>query len=262
MGIRQRYKIGTSSFIIPAGWADNVHFLKDKVDHIMLLFLETGDDVCALPQTNEVDRLLSLQKTDSLNFSAHLPYNLHLGSVNEAERKFSVAAILEKLKFIDQTGLKIDHFVLHPDIVVGPDESDTKRPVLAFAKSIEEIVSGLPSGRKLALETLDFDFDLLEEIVSTYNLSVIVNISQCINYGHSYQYYTEKYLQRIVDIHLPGLESEKDRQSVEHIDSKTLKQYFQLLEKLNYKGNLLIEVHSQAKLESSYNFLDLLDTIN
>jgi len=70
------FKIGTTSFIYPAGYAQNVKMLGPYVDEIELLLFEGAPD--SLPSTQEIKKLLSLSKEFDLTYNVHLPTDISL----------------------------------------------------------------------------------------------------------------------------------------------------------------------------------------
>ncbi len=252
--IQSEFNIGTTSFIKKLGWADNIEYLKDKVDHIMLLFLE-NEGSCALPNIQELQRIKEITNQYSIPLSVHLPHYIHLGSLSETQRVKSIDTVKSMIDFVQFNKLDIEYFVLHPDIYTKSTQPVKQQSQENMYRSMKEIVTYLPTSRKIALETLYFDFDLLKEIITELNLSVIVDTGQNIRYGFDYIKYIKNYFPYIVDIHLHGFDGISDHHSLKCFDKLDLKKLFTLLRQLKYDKNLLIEVHSEEKLKESLTVL-------
>src|SRR5690606_7565401 len=83
------FRLGTTSFIYPGGWADNVERLAGRVDDVEILFFESE----GLPSVDEVRRLAELEQRTNLTFSLHTPLDVSLASANEPRRQQAVAAV-------------------------------------------------------------------------------------------------------------------------------------------------------------------------
>jgi hypothetical protein len=70
------FKIGTTSFIYPASYTQNVTMLAPYVDEIELLLFESAPD--SLPSIHEIKKLLSLSKEFDLTYNVHLPIDISL----------------------------------------------------------------------------------------------------------------------------------------------------------------------------------------
>ncbi|MBW2248941.1 MAG: sugar phosphate isomerase/epimerase, partial [Deltaproteobacteria bacterium] len=92
------FKLGTTSFIYPAGYAQNVIILAPYVDEIELLLFESNPD--SLPSTHEIKKLLSLSKEFDLTYNVHLPTDV---SLSDPEPSIRHAAVETLKKVMDLT---------------------------------------------------------------------------------------------------------------------------------------------------------------
>ena len=86
------FRLGTTSYILHDDILPNVHFLKDKVDHIELLVFES-DETSNYPAPSLIQELNKIAEDNDLTYTVHLPINIKLGTLNETKRKKN-----EKLK--------------------------------------------------------------------------------------------------------------------------------------------------------------------
>jgi hypothetical protein len=87
------FRLGTTSYIIPADLITNVRFLAPYVDDIELVLFE-ADDESNLPDKKTISELGSIARSENLTYTVHLPLGLSLGVVDEDERCRSVKKAL------------------------------------------------------------------------------------------------------------------------------------------------------------------------
>jgi hypothetical protein len=97
-------KLGTTSLIQRAGWGDNIAYLQDKVDHVLLLFLELSGS-CMLPDSPEIKRIAGIQQQTGLELSAHLPR--HFTASTSSSLEYIVS-------YLQSSPLKLEFFLLNP----------------------------------------------------------------------------------------------------------------------------------------------------
>ncbi|MEN7973166.1 MAG: sugar phosphate isomerase/epimerase, partial [Verrucomicrobiota bacterium] len=90
------FRLGTTSYILHDDILPNVHFLKDKVDHIELLVFE-GDEISNYPSPALVQELNAIAVDSDLSYSIHLPIGLKLGTPDEATRKRNIETTLRAI---------------------------------------------------------------------------------------------------------------------------------------------------------------------
>jgi hypothetical protein len=67
------FRIGTTSYIIPADILPNARFLAGKVQDIQLVLFEMEDSLNNLPDATQVDELNDLAEEYKLSYTVHLP---------------------------------------------------------------------------------------------------------------------------------------------------------------------------------------------
>jgi hypothetical protein len=70
------FKLGTTSYIYPDGYTQNVKMLAPYVDEIELLLFESAPD--SLPSNHEIKKLLLLSNEFDLTYNVHLPTDISL----------------------------------------------------------------------------------------------------------------------------------------------------------------------------------------
>jgi sugar phosphate isomerase/epimerase len=83
------FRLGTTSYIIPADLITNVRFLAPYVDDIELVLFE-ADDESNLPDEKTINTLNEIARSNDLSYTVHLPLGLLLGAMDEEKRRSSV----------------------------------------------------------------------------------------------------------------------------------------------------------------------------
>src|SRR5512138_2703338 len=97
---RTRPRIGTTSFVFPAGWLANVRRLAGRVDDVEILMFErpgpSGPPGLERgPSPAEIDEIAVVGREHRLTFSVHAPLDLELASEDGAAREAGIEAVLD-----------------------------------------------------------------------------------------------------------------------------------------------------------------------
>ncbi|MFO7972712.1 MAG: cobamide remodeling phosphodiesterase CbiR, partial [Desulfobacterales bacterium] len=169
------FKIGTTSFIYPAGYSQNVTLLAPYVDEIELLLFESAPD--SLPSPQEIKKLLSLSKEFDLTYNVHLPTDISLGDPEPSIRRTAVET-LKKVTHLTASLSPSTH-TLHLSYDEKGQETDRiKKWQDRLYQSVGQfIATGVPP-EMISIETLTYPMEWVEHILNHFNLSV------CIDLGH------------------------------------------------------------------------------
>jgi adenosyl cobinamide kinase/adenosyl cobinamide phosphate guanylyltransferase/sugar phosphate isomerase/epimerase len=244
------FRLGTSSYIIPADILPNVRYLAGKVRDVELILFEVDDGQNNLPSGEVIDELIKLAALYDLTYTVHLPLDLKLG----ADGSEQDVSLIKAHKVIDLTK-RLDPwaYVLHLE---GRDVRESKDPdVLRHwqdqAVRALEIVSEWTGGpEKLAVENLEhYPPDFIQPVLDR------TPVSRCVDIGHLWLDgipilpYLEKALPRTRVIHFHGI-GERDHSSLSHIDSQEMDAVLQKL-LAEYRGVLTMELFSEPDFLSS-----------
>ncbi len=81
------FRLGTTSYIIPADILPNVRYLAGKVQDVELVLFEVDDGPGNLPSKEQIAELISIAADNDLTYTIHLPLDLRLaddGSLRHA----------------------------------------------------------------------------------------------------------------------------------------------------------------------------------
>lgn len=245
------FRLGTTSFILPDDYIPNVGFLGALVDDVELLLFES-DEISHLPNAHVIDQLAALKHTNQLTYTVHLPLDIHLGSSDETVRKRSVEKCL---KVIGITG-PLGPFAY---IVHFHGETRGKKPVEdieRWRKSLDHSVCDLMlSGIEpdlLCVETLDYGFEYVADIVLRHGLSVCLDIGHLAFHEYPIQEYLDRYLDRCRVIHLHGNSDGIDHKDIGLLDSQIPVMLTGRLGSKNDRERVLtLEVFGRGEFEKS-----------
>jgi len=184
--------------------------------HFLELTLDMGYVLPGSLDGEVMEKFVEMKKEEEVAYSVHLPlWSIEPSSPNEYIRKASVESLIHSIEVAEI--LKPECYVLHSTGALAAEFTRLVMPkhyrelvdrymLFHAAKSVEEILSGtsIPP-RKLALENVEFPFELTREIVDQFDLSICFDTGHLLA-GYSGEYTVTEFLKRhwdrIVEIHL------------------------------------------------------------
>ncbi len=249
------FRLGTTSYIIPADIIPNIEMLASRVDDIELVLFES-DEQSNYPGPETIQALTALAEANDLSYTVHLPLDIQLGSSNEEERSESVQKCL---RAVARTGpLQPFAYILHFN---GQDHGPVPSPDLAqwisgLNRSIAEFsAAGLPMQR-LCIESLDYPYELIEPIVIEHGLSICLDIGHILVNDQPFQAYLDRYLDRCRVIHLHGIRDGKDHRDISLISKNYLSLLFEQLKKNQRERVVTLELFSRTDLDLSLSIIE------
>lgn len=251
-GLKSRvpFRLGTTSFIYPAGWATNVDRLAPHVDEVELLFFESQAPG-SLPDEAEMQRLADIAANQSLTYTIHLPVDVDLGSADRTQRRLAVdtlAAIYRRT-----THLPITSYTLHLAYPAkAPRQADDIRAWQERTRSgLETLLAADVAPQTISIETLDYPFAWAAPLVEALDLRVCLDIGHLIFYGYDVSATLDRHLTRTTVIHLHGVADGKDHRPLDCLETTLLDVILMRLERYGYKGSLSLEVFGLEAFERS-----------
>jgi len=244
------FRLGTTSYIIPADLIPNVRFLADKVDDIELVLYES-DEMTNLPDATTVKKLKEMADRFDLTYTVHLPLDTWMGHEEVSVRERSVEKCL---RVIERTAMLapfayIIHF--HGDHLGKNPSPDLPRWLEGHRHSVERLLQFVDP-QNMCVEILDYPYDLIEDIVTDYRLSVCLDLGHLLLYGHSPEEYLDRYLSHIRVIHIHGVEDGHDHRSLTSVPAHILTT---LVNRLNETPNnsrvVTMEIFDEEMLNQS-----------
>lgn len=257
MSCKKKYpfRIGTSSYIIPADIIPNIEYLKDKVDDVEIVLFES-DEMSNLPSDEDICRLKEIAVHDDLTYSIHLPLDVYIGSHDRAVRQRSLDKCRRVVELTEV--LKPSAYVMHAE--AGPDMNVAtfSRPEKErFAQHVHESLDEFFSSRSLhpsscCVETLNYPISILDDVIAATGVSVTLDIGHLELYGYSVEDHLRSYLDRARVFHLHGICDGKDHRGLEHMRPEILDMVMKVLRNNPDKSRVVtIEIFSEKDFLSS-----------
>ncbi len=248
------FRLGTTSYIIPADLLANVNFLEDKVDDIELVLFES-DEISNLPDAATVKLLKEMADRSDLTYTIHLPLDTWMGHEHESVRQRSVdkcLRVIERTATLSPFAYVIHFHGDHPGKSPSPDLA---RWVDGHRLSVERLLQYVNS-RDLCVETLDYSYTLIEDIISDYNLSVCLDIGHLLLCGHAPEDYLDRYLPRTRVLHLHGVEDGNDHRSLSFLPAGLLTTLMDKLESGSKNSRVLtMEIFDERAFNQSLDIM-------
>lgn len=246
------FRLGTTSFIYPATWSVNVKRLAGRVEDVELLLFEAGSD-SDVPDRGELAELAAWRERTGLSFTVHTPLGVGLASDDEAWRGESVDRVW---RAVNNTRILRPHaWIVH---VNGGDGEGSTVPAdeegwrqRAQQSLLELVARGVPAER-ICVESLNYDFPLIEPVVAELGLSVAVDVGHLLRDGRSIDAVLSRNLTRTRVIHWHGVDPEgRDHRSLRLWPRCLAKALLKSLIDADYSGVLTLEVFDERDFEES-----------
>ena len=250
-----RHRIGTTSFVHPAGWAENVRRLAGRVQDVEILVFERPGP--AGPSPAEIAEIAALGRAHGLTFSVHAPLDLALASADEGRRAASVEAVL---RTVELTAPLAPHaVVVHVEAEPGeapPTPAASRAWRERAERSLRALLGhGLPPGL-LAVETLDARFEHVAPLVEDLGLSVALDVGHLARDGVAFDALLDRHLARTRVIQWHGTEpGGRDHRSLRHYPRADALRLLRRLDAAGWEGVITLEVFRAGDLDDSLEVL-------
>ena len=247
------FKLATTSYIYPDRIVPNVMRLAPFMDGIELVLFESSGPN-ALPDDEELTTLIGISSLQGIDFNIHLPIDVSLGDTREEVRAQGVSTIR---RMIDRTRcLNPSVYTLHLDRIGknGQQETDLTAWLRSIIRSAEELVTEGVDPKRFSIETLEYPFEWIEEIVRRFGFSICLDIGHILTQGQNLRGYLDKYLPETSIVHLHGFWDGKDHLGIDRLAASDLKLIISRLR--DYHGIVSIEVFSLEDLARSLAILE------
>ncbi len=252
------FKLGTTSFIYPDNIIPNVKKLGKDFDEIELLVFESVPDE-VLPSKDEIKELSYLGQHFDITYNIHLPTDISVTDVLPGNRIKAVDTIKKVMELFEP--LKPATHTLHLDFTSRDAQTGSegiKKWQDRVKQSLELLVSSGVNSKDVSIETLDYPFAYLDDIIEEFGLSVCIDAGHLIKYEFDIESIFNRYKTRIPLIHLHGVDFStyppKDHVSLDRTSDELMKNTINILKK--FKGTISLEVFNRENLLKSVNWLN------
>jgi len=240
------YRVGATSFVHPAGWLENAERVAGRVRDVEILLFEPPSPASG-PAPEEIAGLARLARDAGLTYSVHAPI-VSLASEDDGCRSLAVEAVLRAAQLT--APLAPHALVVHVEREGAADAVDAWRA--CAARSLGELVAAGVSPSTIAVETLEYDFALVEPIVDDLGLSVALDVGHLARDGVAVESVLRRNLARTRVVHWHGTDpSGRDHQSLRHYPRAGAVALVRELARARWAGVMTLEVFREADLDDS-----------
>jgi sugar phosphate isomerase/epimerase len=247
------FKLATTSYIYPDHILPNVAMLAPFFDEIeLVLFESTGLDND--PDQAEMKGLMDLSLSRGVRYHVHLPIDVYLGDRDEEVRRQGVSTVRNVME--RTLCLNPSLYTLHFEIrnSHGRKETDIDAWRKRLTRSVQEIVKWEIEPNHVAIETLEYPFEWIEDIINEFGFSICFDIGHLLIREQNLQAYFKRYGDNISIIHLHGFEGGNDHLGIDRLNREILGFVISWLR--GFTGILSIEVFSYDHLTRSLEILE------
>jgi sugar phosphate isomerase/epimerase len=245
------FKIGTTSYIYPAGYAQNVKMLAPYVDEIELLLFESAP--YSLPTKKEIKKLLSLSNEFGLTYNVHLPTDISLSDPEPSIRHTTMETLKRVMNLTSL--LSPSTYTLHLSYdEKGLDNESIKKWRERLYRSLGQFIATGINSKMISIETLTYPIEWVEDILIDFNLSVCIDLGHLMVYGYDMESVFNRYGKRTSIIHLHGVEKTDDHISLDRLSKRNMDLVIGILKQFTKVVSL--EVFSYDHLKASLSFLE------
>lgn len=246
------FKLATTSFVYPDHYIPNARMLGPYMDEIELLLFESrGIDV--LPSKAVITELICLAKEFDLTYNVHLPTDIAISDRDTWHQKHAVETIIKVMDLV--APLCPSAQILHlPFTERSFGKNDVKNWQDRVRSNLKKILSVVGAGDNIAIETLDYPFELVDDILFDTDIKICLDLGHLIVHGYDVEKAFDKYAFKTAVIHLHGVENDRDHLSLEKLPAKFIEPVFRILKQ--FRGVVSLEIFSFENLKSSLKCLD------
>jgi len=250
------FRLGTTSYIIPADILPNAHYLAGKVWDIELILFEVDNGPNNLPSTEVINEPSRIAQQHDLTYTVHLPLDLKLGEDGSEQDQ----SLVKAKRVIDCThGLNPWAYVLHLDgrsVRTSTDAGLVRRWQDQSVRALELVAAWTDGAEKLAVENLEtYPLDFIQPVLDRIPVTRCVDIGHLWLDGHDPIPYLQAALARTRVIHIHGI-AERDHRSLAFMPQEKVGQVWHELIRANYKGVLTLEIFSEEDFISSLEVIE------
>ncbi len=252
---RLPFRLGTTSYILPADLVPNVTHLADRIDDVELVLFES-DELSNLPDETTIATLAQLATEHDLTYTVHLPLDVDLGSTEAAIRQRSVAKCRRVIQLTQ--ALRPFAYLLH--LYGGPTDREAAGNrntwTTALDESLQRLLDDGPAPETICIETLAYPYEYVWDTVQRHGLSVCLDIGHILLNRYDLGAYLDAYLAQCRVVHLHGIREGRDHCDIGALPNETLELVLSRLQAASAPQRVLtLEVFNQSDFDRSLDVL-------
>ncbi|PIE77852.1 MAG: bifunctional adenosylcobinamide kinase/adenosylcobinamide-phosphate guanylyltransferase [Candidatus Delongbacteria bacterium] len=246
------FKIGSTSYVFPAGYVENMAYLVEKkVEDVQLFLYDSLNDDGFFTESN----LMSIEylvKNGETSLTAHMQANLDIFTDEGFEKSLEYV----KKVFRETKRLPIEGFTFHFDLPKGKKwetitKEDLKLVEDRHIKFFKAIRKSNPE-KSINLENVCTPISALDRVVYEADINFCIDIGHIIIQGYDLKEVKSR-LSKATVVHIHGVRK-VDGKLKDHLDLNDSPEIFSLLE--GFKGVVTIENYHPLMFKKSRELLD------
>jgi len=247
------FRLATTSYVYPDHMIPNVAMLSPFFDEIELVLFESESQDNLLDDV-QIKALMNFHLHQDVAFNIHLPIDISLGDKSEVIRSKGASVVKRRIERTLPLNPSIYTLHLERRNKNGREEPDIETWRRRIRQSMEEIVRCEMGSNRISIETLEYPFEWVEDIVKEFGLSICLDIGHILIHEQDLRSYLEKYLTNTSIIHLHGFQDSVDHLGIDRLSESALEMIFSHLR--DYHGIVSLEVFSIDDLKRSLTTLE------
>ncbi|MDH5298652.1 MAG: TIM barrel protein [Desulfobulbaceae bacterium] len=247
------WRLGATSFVVPAELMTNARLLVGRVDDVQLLFFESVAR-SRLPHGVDVDGLLALAGASGLSYTVHLPTDIRLGAADPALRQEGIDEICRLVNTLAPLAPSAFDLHLLPESALAPAAwlANLERSLAFLAGELGEAREGI------CIENIDYPCGPVFDIAVQYGFSLCLDVGHLLRYGHDWRAVVARYLGSSRHLHYHGVIGGRDHGAVAKEQGEVTAALGDMLRDHRYDGVVTLEMYDLEQLTSSLAELDRL----
>ena len=244
------WRIGATSYVVPADLMTNVRLLADTVDDVQLLFFESFAGT-GMEHRVDVAGLKQIARDHDLTYTVHLPTDIRLGSADPHRREQGIGEIVRLINELEVLSpLSFDlHLLPEPDLPDSEWQDCLDQSLGVLSKRLGNAV------KLLAIENIDYPLSLVLPLVRSHGFSLCLDAGHIQRYGHDFEEAVQSFLPLAGHVHLHGVADGRDHRSLGKKELSLLAFLGEKLAATEYLGVVTLELYRKDWLEDSLNIL-------
>ena len=249
------FRLGTTSYIVPADMETNVRKLADVVDDVELLFFESHEQG-PLPNPSTIRSLRGIALSSTLTYTVHLPLDVRLGCSDATERERSADKCRRVISLTES--LSPASYVLHVyrEADAGDSADALRRWQSRAVETLEQTVLKEVEPFRICIENLDYSFEWITPIAEGAGLSRCLDVGHMLLHGFSIEDYLAAHFSCTRVVHLHGVQDGRDHREISCLSEPLLSKLREQLRNDPTDRTLTVEVFNTDALAASLRILE------
>ncbi len=245
------FRLGTTSYIFPAGLVENVQRLAGLVDDIQLILFET-ETLSNIPSPEVVEQLRDEAERNRLSYTVHFPLDLPPGADDPHVAPMRMAERIIRCTLPLRPWAYVAHLDGVPEYARGP-AANWERWRRDSRSLLERLISWCGDPRLICVENLiRFPHEVILPLLDELPISFCLDAGHLWFNGHDPVPLFRRYQDQVRMIHLHGICNGEDHCSLEHLPRETLFRFLDEVYASGYHGVVTLEVVGMENFFSSW----------